>query len=217
MMKGFSRPNLLDAFVRVCTLAEGQHGLVAIAQLRGEVTDQVLTQLREAEVVEPVIDGVLRVRAGASHPHPTLYATWLLAEAAPAWERTLNTLVVSHRSAAELYGVGTVTAPRIEFSGRARTTLPDDVEVHPRSVQEDQCTVIEGLPVTGPARTLADLADGQGFDLSDLGRVARSLIGQGWTTADELGPALTEQFAGREPSYDGPTWLRSALDAAAKG
>ena len=216
-MKGFARPNVLDAFARICTLADGQHGLVAIAQLRGAITEQVLAQLQDAEIVEPVVDGVLRVRAGASHPHPTLYATWLLAEASPAWERPLTTLVVSHRSAARLYGAGTVGGDEIEFSGRARNALPDGVTVHPRSVKEDQCRVVEGLPVTGPARTLADLADGQGLDLSDLGRLARSLISQGWTTTDQLGAELTEQFADREPAYDGPTWLGSALDAAAKG
>ncbi|MFD7156804.1 hypothetical protein ACFV9C_19540 [Kribbella sp. NPDC059898] len=216
-MKGFTRPNLLDAFTRICTLADGQHGMFAIAQLRGEVTDQVLAQLRDAEIVEPVVDGVLRVRAGATHPHQTLYATWLLAEATPAWERSLTTLVVSHQTAAQLYGAGTASGSRIEFSGRARNTLPDNVTVFPRSVPEEQCTVVEGLPVTGPARTLADLADGQGFDLSDLGRLARSFISQGWTTAEQLGPELTEQFAGRDPAYDGPAWLESALAAAGRG
>jgi hypothetical protein len=216
-MKGFARPRTLEAFGRICSLAEGQHGLVAIAQLRGEVTEQVLAQLRDAEIVEPIVEGVLRVRAGASHPHPTLYATWLLAEASPAWERSLTTLVVSHRSAARLYGAGSVGGDELEFSGRARNALPGNVTVYPRSVAEDQCRVIEGLPVTAPARTLADLADGQGLDLSDLGRLARSFISQGWTTADELGAGLTRQFAGREPAYDGPSWLESALDAAAKG
>jgi hypothetical protein len=216
-MKGFARPRMLDAFTRICRLADGQHGLVAIAQLRDEVTEQVLAQLQEAEIVEPVIDGVLRVRAGASHPHPTLYATWLLADASPAWERTPTALVVSHRTAARLYGAGTVGGDEIEFSGRSRSALPAGVTVHPRSVHDDQYRVVEGLPVTSPARTLADLAEGQGLDLSDLGRLARSFISQGWTTADQLGAELTEQFSGREPAYDGPTWLESALDAAAKG
>ncbi|HZX01366.1 MAG TPA: hypothetical protein VFF46_00485 [Kribbella sp.] len=191
--------------------------MLAIGQLRGEVSEQVLAQLQDAGVVEPVIDGVLRVRAGAVHPHQALYATWLLAEAAPAWERSLTTLVVSHQTAAQLYGAGTASGARIEFSGKSRNTLSENVTVYPRSVPDDQCTVVEGLPVTGPARTLADLADGHGFDLSDLGRLARSFISQGWTTADRLGPELTEQFADREPAYDGPAWLESALAAAAKG
>lgn len=204
---------MLDGFARVCALAEGQHGLAAIAQLRGEVTEQVLAQWQDAEIVEPVIDGVIRVRAGASHPHPTLYATWLLADATPAWERSLTTLVVSHQSAALLYGAGTANPTGIEFSGRARLTLPAKVTVYPRSAREDECGVVEGLPVTGPARTLADLADGQGLDLSDLGRLARSFISQGWTTAEQLGEELTEQFT----DQDGPAWLESALDAASKG
>lgn len=208
---------MLDGFGRVCALAEGQHGLVAIAQLRGEVSEQVLAQWQNAEIVEPVINGVIRVRAGASHPHPTLYATWLLADATPAWERSLTTLVVSHQSAAQLYGAGTASPTGIEFSGRARLALPAGVTVHPRSAREDECGVVEGLPITGPARTLADLADRQGLDLSDLGRLARSFISQGWSTADSLGTELTGQFAGQDPAYDGPAWLESALDAAAKG
>ncbi|GAA2797650.1 hypothetical protein [Kribbella solani] len=217
-MKGFTRSRPVSEFARICALAEGQHGLVGISQLRGEVTEQILTQWQDAEIVEPVIDGVIRVRAGARHPHQTVYATWLLAEATPAWERSLTALVISHRSAAELYGAGTAAPEGIELSGRARNSLPAGVTVHPRSVREDECVVVEGLPVTGPARTLADLADRQGLDLSDLGRLARSFISQGWTTIEQLGAELTEQFAGRAgQDQDGSAWLSAALDAAAKG
>lgn len=208
---------MLDAFARLCVLAERQWGHVALTQLRGEFPSQFLRQWEQSGIIEPVATGVIRVRAGGNHPHSMLYAAWLRFDAAPAWERTLTTMVVSHRSTAPLYGVGTIMPTRFEFTGSLRHPGAADVVVHPASVRKDECIVIEGLPVTGPARTLADLAAGQGLDMSDLGRVARSLIGQGWTTADRLGSELTGQFAGRAEAYDGAKWLAAALEAANKG
>ena len=217
-MKLFARTDMLDAFAQVCELAEGQRGQVALVQLRGQVPEQLLAQWQDAAIIEPVADGVIRVRAGGNHPHPRLYAAWLASDVTPAWKRSPTALAVSHQSAAQLYGAGSVNPSGFEFTGRSRQTPAAEVTVHPGSLQEDECGVVEGLPVTGPARTLADLAaEGQGFDLSDLGRLARSFIAQGWTTADLLGTELTAQFAGREPEHDGPSWLAAALDAAAAG
>jgi hypothetical protein len=216
-MKGFTRPRALDAFAQVCALAEGQSGYVAVAQLRDRVPEQFFAQWAEAKLVEPVIDGVIRVRAGGIHPYPRLYATWLLTDLASAGKRSLTALAVSHRSAAQLYGAGSISSSGFEFTGRTQRPLPADVTVHPGSLSDDDCGVVEGLPVTSPGRTLADLADGQGLDLSDLGRVARSFISDGLTTADQLGEELTDRFAGRDGGRDGKVWLQAALDAAAVG
>jgi hypothetical protein len=210
-------PDPLDALARVCALAEGQWGYVALAQLPAELPDAFLTEWESAGIVESVMGGVVRVRAGGRHPHPRLYAAWLLLDTAPAWERSLTAAVVSHRSAAQLCGVGTIMPTAFEFTGGAGPGVPDEVVIHPAAVREDECIVVEGLPVTGPGRTIADLADGQGLDLSDLGRVARSLIGQDWITADQLGAELTAQFAGRGVRRDGPKWLAAALEAAMAG
>jgi hypothetical protein len=215
MRTSFVRQPHLESFARLCALADGQWGQVGLSQLSGTVPDKVLKQWATAGIVEPVADGVIRVCAGGRHPHPAIYAAWLRAGSKPAWERSTTTLVVSHRTAVQLYGAGELAGEQLEFTGRAPEAA--GVVVHSAVLSETDCVVIEGLPVTSPARTLADLAVDEGFDVSDLGRVARSMLAAGWTTAEELGPNLTAAFTRRGLPRDGVEWLATALDAAQAG
>jgi hypothetical protein len=213
MRTSFARSSQVDAFARVCALAEGQWGLVGLSQVG--VSEKALKQWADAGIVEPVADGVIRVCAGGRHPHPDIYAAWLRTGTKPAWERSTTSLVVSHRTAVRLYGAGRLAGEQLEFTGRAPEAA--GVVVHSAVLSEAECAVVEGLPVTAPARTLADLAVDDGFDVSDLGRVARSMLTAGWTTADELGPQLTAAFTRRGLPRDGVRWLSTALDAAQAG
>jgi len=67
--------------------------------------------------------------------------------------------VLSHRSAAELLGIG----PRAAFveltTAGGRGWRPGEILVHRANVPAEHRGVIEGIPVTSPARTLVDLAD----------------------------------------------------------
>lgn len=215
MRTSFARPPHLDAFARLCALADGQWGQVALSQLSGSVPDKVLKQWQDAGIVEPVADGVIRVCAGGRHPHPTIYAAWLRSGSTPAWERSTTALVVSHRTAVQLYGAGELAGEQLDFTGHAPASA--GIVVHPAVLDEADCAVVEGLPVTSPARTLADLTVDEGYDVSDLGRVARTLLAAGWTTTDELGTRLTAAFTRRGLRRDGVQWLTTALDAAKAG
>jgi hypothetical protein len=68
--------------------------------------------------------------------------------------------VLSHRSAAELWGIGHEEAARIDVSLRRRSRLErPGIKAHCRpSVPERSVTRRHGIPVTNPVQTLIDLA-----------------------------------------------------------
>lgn len=68
-------------------------------------------------MLERVAHGVYRLTTAPIPDHMELRAAWLqLAPDIPAWERTSAQGVVSHRSAAALYGLGHLPADRHEFT-----------------------------------------------------------------------------------------------------
>lgn len=71
----------------------------------------------DAAAIERVAHGVYRLRGAPPADHLNLRAAWLqLAPGVPAWQRTSDTGVVSHRSAASMYGLGHLPADIHEFS-----------------------------------------------------------------------------------------------------
>jgi hypothetical protein len=88
--------------------------------------------------------------------------------------------VVSHRSAAALYGIGHLPADVHEFtlSGRKQTRRAD-IRLHRGNVDESGWLVVHGLPVTRPHRIAADLL----AEREDPGAVAQVI-------ADALQPVF---------------------------
>jgi hypothetical protein len=132
-----------------------QAGLVGVPQ----TTMERLTA--PGSVLDRVAHGVYRM-AGAPEPdHLALRAAWLQLEPGVwAWERTPVQGVVSHRSAAALYGLGHLPADRHEFilPGRKQTRRPD-VRLYQGSLSAGEWVRLSGLPVTRPARIVSDLLD----------------------------------------------------------
>lgn len=93
--------------------------------------------------------------------HLELRAAWLqLDPATPAWQRLRSddTAVVSHRSAAALYGLGDLIADTHEFTVARRVqTRRADVRLYRRPVPRADRDIVDGLPVTRPHRIVADL------------------------------------------------------------
>jgi len=109
--------------------------------------------------LERVAHGVYQI-AGAPPPdHRDLRAAWLqLAPQVPAWERTADQGVVSHRSAASIYGIGHLPADRHEFTVPVRRqTRRPDVRIHVRRIKDNELIGLKGLPVTRPSRIASDL------------------------------------------------------------
>ncbi len=145
---------------RLASAAEDQWGLLTRrqAELAG-ISRATLQRLAGTGLLERVAHGVYHL-AGAPLPDQAgLRAAWLqLAPDVPAWERTPAQGIVSHRSAAALYGLGHLPADRHDFTlpGR-RQSRRADVRLHRRPLADSEWTWRLGLPVTRPARIAADL------------------------------------------------------------
>jgi predicted transcriptional regulator of viral defense system len=146
-------------------LAEEQWGLVTTEQARAaEVAWSTVSRLAEQDVLQRVARGVYRVRGAPPVEHLELRASLLqLAPRLPAWQRGAEHGVVSHRSAAALYGLGHLPADRHEFIvSRRRQTRRADVRLHHRRLDRSEWVTVDGLPVTRPQRIATDLlADGE--------------------------------------------------------
>lgn len=143
-------------------VAEEQWGLCTRRQaLDSGVAPSSLARLLRDGFLERVAHGVYRVRGGAEPDHLQLRAAWLqLDPAVPAWRRLHDPAValVSHASAAALYGVGDLRADVHEFTLPARhQTRRPDVRIHRGDVPETHRIVIGGLPATSAARMVGDL------------------------------------------------------------
>jgi Transcriptional regulator, AbiEi antitoxin len=157
---------------RLNEIAEDQWGLVTRRQALnagvGQTTIDRLTA--DGSVMRRVAHGVYRV-AGAPEPdHLELRAAWLqLAPAATGWERGSSDGVVSHRSAADMYGLGHLPEDQHDFTvDRRRQSRRSDVRLHRRHLGPEEWIVLRGLPVTRPARIASDLL----YDREDPAAVA---------------------------------------------
>jgi hypothetical protein len=201
---------------RLAGIAADQWGLVTRrqAELAGVPPATFARLIEEGSVLERVAHGVYRL-AGAPLPdHVDLRAAWLqLAPETPAWERTADQGVVSHRSAAALYGFGHLPADAHEFTlPKRRQTRRPDVRAHQRPLDRGEFVNLGGLPVTRPSRIASDLL----YDREDPEAVAHLVAdairaGHDYpgTFADALAPHAT-RFGLRRG--DGPGLLRWLLE-----
>ncbi len=148
--------------LRIRDVAEGQWSLVTLQQARAAgVAWRSLSRLVEGGLLERVAHGVYRVRGAAEPDHLGLRAAWLgLDPARPAWEQLddPDVAVVSHASAAALYGVGDLRADVHEFTlPHRRQTRRDDVRIHRGRVPREQRVMLGGLPATRAGRMIGDL------------------------------------------------------------
>jgi very-short-patch-repair endonuclease len=136
---------------RIAMVAARQHGVVSVSQLR------------EVGLSEDAIQG--RARLGRLHRlHRGVYAVGHRALSfegrAMAAAFAVRGALVSHRSAAALWGMLPVGPGPIEVSITSRTgpRRRHGIRVHrPRSLSSEQMIRRRGIPVTTPARTIFDL------------------------------------------------------------
>jgi len=109
--------------------------------------------------LERVAYGVYQLAGTPTADHPELRAAWLqLAPDVPAWRRKAEQGVVSHRSAASVYGLGHLPADQHEFTlPRRRQSRRPDVRIHVRALADGEWITLHGLPVTRPSRIASDL------------------------------------------------------------
>jgi predicted transcriptional regulator of viral defense system len=171
-------------------VAEDQWGLVTRAQaLAAGVPRATFGRLVAAGVLVRVAHGVYRIAGGLDPGHLDLRAAWLqLDPTVPAWQRVRSdgVAVVSHRSAAELYGLGDLIADTHEFSVAERTqTRRRDVRLYLRQVPPQDRDVVDGLPVTRAHRIVADLLVSY-EDGSAVATIAVDAVRRGLTTPGQI-------------------------------
>jgi hypothetical protein len=201
---------------RLGEIAGEQWGLVTRRQAeRAGISRATFDRLAaDGSVLERVAHGVYHLTGAPIPDHLELRAAWLqLTPDIPAWERTPDQGVVSHRSAAVLYGIGHLPADRHEFTLPTRKqSRRRDVRLHHRRLNTGEWIELRGLPVTRPSRIASDLL----VDHEDPEAVAhvvadaiRPVYDYPGTFADALAPHAVK-FGLRKG--DGTALLRWLLD-----
>ena len=146
---------------RISDLAAEQWGLITRRQISDAGTPPTTVDRLTApgSALRRVASGVYHLVGAPIPDHVDLRAAWLqLAPRTPAWQRTPDQGVVSHRSAAAVYGIGHLAADDHEFTlPERRQTRRPDVKIHIRALTQQEWVGRNGLPVTRPSRIAADL------------------------------------------------------------
>jgi hypothetical protein len=218
---------------RLAQIAEDQWGLITRRQAESVgIAPATLQRQISGGTLERVAHGVYRL-AGAPVPdHVDLRAAWLqLAPAVTAWDRKPSQGVVSHRSAAALYGLGHLPADRHDFKlpGRKQSRRPD-VRLHQGRIES--WISLRGLLVTRPAEISSDLLADQ-EDPQAVAHVVADAIRGGYDypgdVADRLaqhasrfglrrgdGVGLLRWLLGLVGDPDTSRWLREAEQHVAR-
>ena len=167
---------------RIRDLAEGQWGLLTVRQAtRARVSWRSIGRLVDSGLLERVAHGVYRIRGSVEPDHLGLRSAWLqLDPDRPAWERLddPDVAVVSHTSAAALYGVGDLRADVHEFTiPHRRQTRRSDVRFHRGRVPENRRILLQGLPTTRAGWMVGDLL-ADNIDPDSVAQIAVEVIDQ---------------------------------------
>jgi Transcriptional regulator, AbiEi antitoxin len=200
---------------KLAGIAEDQWGLITRRQAEGAgVSPATLQRLSAGGVLERVAHGVYHL-AGAPPPdHVPLRAAWLqLAPDTLVWQRQPEQGIVSHRSAAAVYGLGHLPADVHEFTLPVRRQVRrPDVRIHRGQLDDGEWIILRGLPVTRPSRIASDLlADRE--DPEAVGHIVadalRGVFDYAGTVSEALAPHATSLGLRRG---DGVAVLRWLLD-----
>jgi predicted transcriptional regulator of viral defense system len=134
----------------IATLAARQHGVIARRQLiaRGVGADSIDHRV-ERQRLHPVHRGVYAV----GYRPLTREGAWMAAVLAGG-----DAAVLSHRSAAALWGIRETSRRGIELTAPTHRRVRAGISMHQGRVPSDEVTTHRGIPVTTAARTLLDLA-----------------------------------------------------------
>ena len=201
-------------------VSESQWGMVTSAQANARgVSHMNLTRLTESGDLVRLAHGVYKDAGAPGGEYDELRSAWLASEPTRlAWDRLQENpgkVIVSGESAATVHGIGNLRAMRSEFTtpSRKQTQRPD-VHYRTRILTGDDVTIREGLPVTTPERTIADLVE-QRTQLDHVGDVVRDAARKSRLDADRLSELLGP-LAERNghAKGDGSALLEELLEAA---
>ena len=181
-------------------LAEAQHGVVGRYQLLvAGIGRRAIGARLKREALHRVDRGVYAV----GHPVLSVHSKWMAATLAYGPET-----VLSHRSAAELWGVANRSSRAVEVTRATHVRRRPRIVAHQALLPEDERTTVEGIPVTTVPRTILDLA--AVMSKRQVERALNEVEVQGLTDRLSI-PDLLARYPGRR----GSAVLRALLDEGA--
>lgn len=165
------------ALRELAEISASQWGMVTSAQAAARgVTRLDLSRLADAGDLVRISKGIYKNAAAPSGSYLDVRAAWLSSEPARVASERLNDghhgVVISGQTAAWLHDIGDFRSNRTELTTPIRRqTQRADVHYRQRDLSQRDVTIREGLPVTTPERTIADLVE----DRTDLSIVANAL------------------------------------------
>lgn len=206
---------LIDAAARLTGVAAGQSGLITTAQAANvDVSRLELARLVDRGMLERITHGVYAFRV-SSDVHATIRAEWLaLASAMPAWERldAPQLGVASHTTAAIIHDLGDFMEGAPEFTLPTRRQSRRNIRLHRSDLPAADITFVDGILVTTPERTIADLVD-DGHDLEHVSRVIRGALRHGKSTVERIAEHL-DRHAVRNGHASGLAFTHFLMEVA---
>ena len=166
-----------DALRELAEISASQWGMVTSAQAAARgVTRLDLSRLTESGDLVRLAHGVYKDAGAPSGAHLDVRAAWLSSDPARLASDRLGDghrgVVVSGQTAAWLHDIGDLRSNRTELTTPVRRqTQRSDLHYRRRDLPVEDVTIRDGLPVTTPERTIADLVE----DRTDLSIVADAL------------------------------------------
>jgi predicted transcriptional regulator of viral defense system len=161
----------------IASLAGSQWGMLTAAQATAQgVARSTLLRRERAGALERIRPGVYRLPGAPANRLDDIRAVWLAS--APeelAWERLASPdVVVGGAAAAWVHDMGDLyPSPVMLYTARRRQTKHVDIRYSTRKLPTEDSSVVDGLPVTTRERTIADLLDESGVDVSLVADVLR--------------------------------------------
>lgn len=179
----------------IAELASDQWGLFTTAQATDAgVTRMMLSRMEARGELERVVHGVYATPAAAGGELSERRALWLSLEPARlAYQRLAESPpagVLSRASAAAMHGIGDILESQMEVTLPARyRARRAGLRTRRGVLRSDEVTIVDGLPVTTPARTVADLLS-DGHDRDHVAAVMADALKQGLVKTQTLQTAL---------------------------
>ena len=154
----------------LASLAGSQWGMLTAAQASDHgIARSTLLRREQSGALERVRHGVYRLPGAPANRLDDIRAAWLAtAPGVPAWERlAAPDIVVGGAAAAWAHEVGDLYPSLIMlYTTTRRQTKHDDIRYRTRRLPAEDIAQLDGLPVTTRERTIADLLDEPGVDIS---------------------------------------------------
>lgn len=197
-------------------LTSGQWGLVTAAQaMQVGVSRMRLSREVTSGRLERLLAGVYRDSGAPVDPWQGVRAAWLASDPGRRAEERLGDgaagVVVGGATAAYLHGIGDLQPEPVElYSPTRRQTERAGLRYRIRRLEDRDITLVDGLPVTGVERTLADLVADR-HDLTLVVDALRDAVRTSTVDLDRLA-VLLDPYAARLNQPDGESLLQWLAD-----